>query len=467
MGSKRSVGFAPRPAPSRADAARAGDSAESARSDLRNLLDATDVSVLFLDENLRVRRFSPDLGAILGLREDQRPTIDELTRWFACRDLARDARTVLSTGYGMERNVRLAGQDIDYTLRLRPCLDSDDAIAGLMMFLHGKTDRRRADEVSRRLAAIVESSDDAILSKDLDGIIASWNRGAQHLFGYTAEEVIGKSVTLLIPDDHPNEEPDILARIRRGEAIRHYETVRRRKDGSLVDISLTVSPIVDADGVIVGASKIARDISERRRAESERTLLLHELNHRVKNSLATVQSIASQTLRHADSLQSFADAFNARLLALSKTHDLLTQQHWQHASLRDLVLKELEPYGHRSPSFSVDSDDIQLHPRMALAFGLMFHELATNAVKYGALSVPGGHIHVSWTVSADDGQPRLRVCWVESGGPTVVAPTRRGMGTRLLDTAVADGMDGRTTLEFDPAGIRYMIDVPLDGPDRA
>lgn len=467
MDSKRSVGFAQRPAPSRADAVRAGDSAENVRSDLRNLLDATDVSVLFLDENLRVRRFSPNLGAILGLREDQRPTIDELTAWFACRDLVRDARTVLSTGYGMERSARLAGQDIDYTLRLRPCIGNDDTITGLMMFLHGKTDRRHADAVDLRLAAIVESSDDAILSKDLDGIIASWNRGAQHLFGYTAEEVIGKSVTLLIPDDHPDEEPGILARLRRGESIDHYETVRHRKDGSLVDISLTVSPIVDADGVIIGASKIARDISEQRRADRQRNLLLHELNHRVKNSLATVQSIASQTLRHADSLQSFADAFNARLLALSKTHDLLTRQNWQQASLRELVLKELEPYANPSPSFSVDSDDIQLHPRMVLAFGLMFHELTTNAVKYGALSVPGGHVDVAWTVSADDDQPRLRVYWVESGGPPVAAPSRRGMGTRLLDAAVTDGMDGKTTLEFDPAGLRYMIDVPLDRPDPA
>jgi PAS domain S-box-containing protein len=124
------------------------------------------------------------------------------------------------------------------------------------------------------MAAIVESSDDAIISKDLNGIIASWNAGAERLFGYTATEVIGKSVTILIPQGRMDEEPYILERIRRGERIDHYETVRRRKDGSEVDISLTVSPIRDKSGKVIGASKIARDISERKRAEAEREELL-------------------------------------------------------------------------------------------------------------------------------------------------------------------------------------------------
>jgi PAS domain S-box-containing protein len=123
--------------------------------------------------------------------------------------------------------------------------------------------------LSQRLAAIVESSDDAIISKDLNGIIATWNRGAERIFGYTAEEVIGESITLLLPPERYNEEPEILHRIRNGQQIDHYETVRRRKDGTLVDISLTVSPVKDADGRVIGASKIARDITARKRAEAE------------------------------------------------------------------------------------------------------------------------------------------------------------------------------------------------------
>ena len=156
-----------------------------------------------------------------------------------------------------------------------------------------------------------KSSDDAIISKGLDGIITSWNRGAERLFGYTAEEVIGKPVTILIPEDRMNEEPEILERIRRGERIDHYDTVRRRKDGSLIDISLTISPLKDADGRIIGASKIARDITERKRAQEQQKLLVNEMQHRIKNSLATIQAIATQTLnQHAKE----RDAFIARLM---------------------------------------------------------------------------------------------------------------------------------------------------------
>jgi PAS domain S-box-containing protein len=129
---------------------------------------------------------------------------------------------------------------------------------------------RSAEDAAQHLAAIVESSDDAIVSKDLDGIIRTWNKGAERLFGYAADEVVGKPITILIPDDHRDEEPSILRRIRRGERVEHYETVRRRKDGSLVDISLTVSPVRNASGRVVGASKIARDVSERKRAEAAR-----------------------------------------------------------------------------------------------------------------------------------------------------------------------------------------------------
>ncbi|MCI4590798.1 PAS domain S-box protein [Sphingobium sp. BYY-5] len=138
-------------------------------------------------------------------------------------------------------------------------------------------------DAAEHLAAIVESSDDAILTKDLNGIVTSWNNGAEQLFGYSAADIIGKSITLLLPDDRQDEEAPILARLRRGERVRHYETVRRRKDGGLVDISLSVSPLRDATGTIIGASSIARDITERKRAEEQQQLLLREMDHRIRN----------------------------------------------------------------------------------------------------------------------------------------------------------------------------------------
>ena len=169
---------------------------------------------------------------------------------------------------------------------------------------------------------LLESCEDAILSKDLDGVITSWNRGAQRLFGYAAEEVVGRSVTILIPSDRENEEPMILQRIRRGERIEHYETVRRRKDGSLVDISLTVSPIRDPAGKVVGASKIARDITERRRAQEQRELLLREMNHQIKNLFALASSVVSLSGRSAHSVEELMTSAQEQLSALARAHEL-------------------------------------------------------------------------------------------------------------------------------------------------
>jgi PAS domain S-box-containing protein len=169
---------------------------------------------------------------------------------------------------------------------------------------------------TQRIASIVESSDDAIVSKDLDGVIKSWNSDAERIFEYTAQEVIGKPITILIPPGRQDEEPEILERVRRGERVDHYETVRQRKNGSLIDVSLTVSPVKDAQGKIVGASKIARDISERKRSEQQISILAREAEHRAKNVLATVQAIVH--LSRSDTPESLKRAIEGRLQALAK-----------------------------------------------------------------------------------------------------------------------------------------------------
>jgi PAS domain S-box-containing protein len=206
-----------------------------------------------------------------------------------------------------------------------PLHDASGTLIGAVNVLVDITEHKRAEEAAQRLASIVESSNDAIISKDLDGIITSWNKGAEELFGYSATEVIGKPVNILIPPDRQDEEPAILERIRRGERIEPVETLRLRKNGALVDISLTISPVKAADGTIIGASKIARDISERKRAEQRQQLLVHELNHRVKNTLATVQSVTAQSFRGEQSQKEAYGQFEARLMALAKAHDVLTQ----------------------------------------------------------------------------------------------------------------------------------------------
>jgi PAS domain S-box-containing protein len=194
------------------------------------------------------------------------------------------------------------------------------------------------------LAAIVESSDDAIVSKTLNGIITSWNPAAERLFGYTAEEVIGRPISILAPPDRENEMPANLERIRRGERVDRYETVRRRKDGSLVDISLTVSPIRDETGRIVGASKIARDITARKQAEERQRLLTAEFSHRVKKLFAVVQVLAERSASKATSAAECIEAFRGRLQALNVAHSALIAENWKWASLAPLVQTALEPY---------------------------------------------------------------------------------------------------------------------------
>ena len=304
---------------------------------------------------------------------------------------------------------------------------------------------------------IVETSDDAIVSKDLDGIITSWNRGAERLFGYSAQEIIGKPVTILIPEDRLDEEPEILNRVRRGEHIDHYDTVRRRKNGSLIDISLTISPLKDADGRIIGASKIARDITERKRAQEQQKLLLNEMQHRIKNSLATIQAIATQTLNaHAKE----RDAFIARLHALGSAHDLLTSEAWEQASLPAIVTKTLEPFQERlHERITIDGPaDIWLDSTKSVVLAMALHELATNAVKYGALSNGGGRVSVMW--ESQFHANRVKLVWQESGGPEVNPPKQRGFGSHLIERAFASPLGG-SELRFSPEGLSCTLEVAL------
>jgi two-component system CheB/CheR fusion protein len=338
-----------------------------------------------------------------------------------------------------------------------PLFDDSGILVGAVNMLIDITDRKRAEADAQRLASIVESSDDAIISKGLDGIITSWNCGAERLFGYRVEEVIGKPVTILIPADRQHEEPEILARLRRGERIEQYDTVRRRKDGSLIDISLTVSPIKATDGRIIGASKIARDITERKRAQEQQKLLVNEMKHRIKNSLATIQAIATQTLnQHAEE----RDAFIARLHALADAHDLLTSESWERAPLHAIVTRAVKPFHEqRLDCMTVDGPtDLFLDSTKAVMVAMVIHELATNAVKYGALSNGSGRVTVTWEQCVEP--DLVKLVWRESGGPEVGPPREKGFGSHLIERAFG-GQLGTAQLMFSPEGLCCTLDVRL------
>jgi PAS domain S-box-containing protein len=292
---------------------------------------------------------------------------------------------------------------------------------------------RESEQQLRSIAAIVECSDDAIVSKNLDGVITSWNRGAERLFGYTAEEAIGQPVTIVIPRDRYDEERTILTRIRRGERTDHFETVRQRKNGSLIFISLTVSPVKDAEGRIVGASKIARDITEQKRNQEQITILAREAEHRSKNLLASVQ--AAVNLSQADTPKGLKQVIEGRIRALANVHSLFVETRWIGAELSAIAMQELSPYFDKSGRrVQIDGPQVLLDPNTAQAVAITLHELVTNAAKYGALSAAGGQVDLQWLHGADG---RLNLRWTETGGPAVQAPTRKGFGGRIIEQMIA------------------------------
>jgi PAS domain S-box-containing protein len=311
-----------------------------------------------------------------------------------------------------------------------------------------EADLRQTEQQLRFLASIVQFSDDAIVSKNLDGIITSWNEGAERIFGYTAEEAVGRPITIIIPQDRQDEERTILTRIRRGERTEHFETIRQHKRGSLIWVSLTISPVKNAEGKIVGASKIARDITEQKRTGDQIATLAREAEHRSKNLLANVQAMVN--LSQADGVADLKEAIGGRIHALANVHSLFVATRWIGAELSTIAGHELAPYSTSGDKrVRIDGPQVLLEPDIAQAVAVTLHELATNAAKYGALSTANGHIDLKWSHEANG---RLNLRWIETGGPTVEPPTRRGFGRRVIEQMIAQ-LKGESRFDWRAEGL--------------
>ena len=318
---------------------------------------------------------------------------------------------------------------------------------------NGGTDHK--GEEALWLGAIIEDSFDAILSKSLDGIITSWNGGAQRLFGYSREEAIGRPITLIIPDDRLHEEEDIISRLRRGERIERFETIRRRRDGELIDIEITISPVRNAQGHIIGASKVARDISERRRQTEAQSMLLREMNHRIKNLMTILQSLIGVGRRRATTVTDFADELSTQLQALSAAHQLVLGDCSENTTLDAVIRAILAPYGgYGALNLRISGTPVSTGALTSLA--LIFHELATNAVKYGGLSQPAG----SLLVEAGEEGDQVVILWRETGGlPLTEGEARQGFGSRLLQSAI-QGLQGRHDRQWEDGTLDIRLSFP-------
>lgn len=432
-----------------------------AHSDLQNLMAATDFGTLFLDSSLRIKRFTERVTELFSITpNDEGRPITDFAHQLEYDELIKDTRSVLSDLAPIRREIH-SRRDRWYDVRMRPYRTVDDKIDGVVITFVDITERRSVEEALRKSEhalqqqkRLVELSRAPIFVWDFDGAIIEWNRGSEELYGFTRTEAIGKLKDVLL-----QLEPVAFEELKQ-ELLRtgswSGERKQRTKSGRelIVDSRLQLEAFEDRRLVF----ESTRDITDRKAWEERQTMLLRELTHRVKNTLAVIQSIAHQTLRTSATPDKFIERFEGRLSALARAHDWLAQSNWQGADLASLVRDQLEVYAADMPErLHLSGDPIALPADLAMPFGLVIHELAINAAKYGALSVPTGHIFLRWSINTRN--PRLlELVWEEREGPEVTAPARTGLGSALIDGAIAGAQVARV---YNRSGLVCTMQLPL------
>ncbi len=326
--------------------------------------------------------------------------------------------------------------------------------------------RLRALEQEQRLAATYDHVAIGISEVAPDGRFLRVNEAISTITGYSREELLSiRLFTNTYPADADLDREGFRQQSAGELEFYSVEKRFRHKDGRLIWMSVSSSPVRDGNGKLLYVVRVVQDISERKAAERRQKLLIDELNHRVKNTLARVQSLAAQTARGASNQDEFRERFEGRLIALSRAHDQLTMHHWENGDLRALLAESVAPYaGTDGERVVLRGDEVVLGPRAVLTLAMAFHELTTNATKYGALAGTGGRIEISWhrIAATDETLARLRIDWVEKGGPAVVEPERRGFGSKMIEGAIHAELGGNAKMVFAPDGLRCEIALPLE-----
>jgi PAS domain S-box-containing protein len=324
---------------------------------------------------------------------------------------------------------------------------------------HDITERKRAEAETARMAAVAAASHDALFGVTIEGHIEAWNPAAERLFGYTAAEAIGQHIRILAaPADH-RDQRDILARACAGEAVPPYHARRLRKDGTFVEVSVALGPVKAPNGSVIAISYAMHDISERKEWEARQRLMTRELAHRVKNSFAILQAILRSTLKTSPSPEDFAAKFSGRLHSLAAAQDILTANDWKGAELGALARHLLLLYVIEGERLTISGPEVNLPAEYAVPFGLIFNELATNALKYGALSNPNGKIELSWRIEHNgNAGSLLSLTWRERGGPKITSLDARGFGSALIEKSLAGA---RVERLFDAEGFICTIELTL------
>lgn len=437
--------------------------------------EAASVGIAEVDEAGRFIRVNDAFCAILDRPRDEllARTLLDITHPDDCAREAehydRQVRGELDSYLIEKRALRPDGSIVHLEVSSSSVRDENGRFRFGVRIMQDVTERKRMqEEISaneRRMRELLEALPAAVYTTDAAGRITFYNQAAVEMAG--REPKLGSDewcVTwkLFRPDGTPlpHHQCPMAVTLRENRAVRGAEAIAERPDGSRVPFAPYPTPLRDAEGRLVGGINMLVDITDRKEAEARQKVLIEELNHRVKNTLATVQSLARQTAKHARDVPDFGETFEARLMALAKAHDLLTKRNWMSAPLESLLADIVAPYSNSGKRMRLSGPDVELAPRAALSMTMVLNELATNAVKYGSLSKPSGTLSVDWRMS-DGPNGALELEWLERGGPPVVAPARQGFGTRLIDRCVQRDLDGRLDLEFAETGVRCRIDVPL------
>jgi len=296
----------------------------------------------------------------------------------------------------------------------------------------------------------------------VDNPIIFANDSFLSLTGYEREEVLAKSFNFLLV----HADTETLARVQaefESASTSGVEVLFQRKDGSEFWTTIFISPVRNESGNIVQYFGSFVDLTKHKEDQAESRMLIEELNHRVKNTLSTVQSIVWQALRASSDPKVIKDSIESRLFALSRSHDLLAKENWKSAGLFDVVTDALEPFGvtdGRAKRIVITGENIRFPPPTALALGIAFNELATNAVKYGALSNATGSISIEWALKPNPGEDQLHLLWQEKNGPPVTAPTHRGLGSRVIEQGLAHEIEGTVDLDYRPEGLLCTMIIP-------
>ena len=319
---------------------------------------------------------------------------------------------------------------------------------------------------SASLGAVLKTALDAVVVMRLDGTIAGWNDVAERTFGWSFSDASGKRMSeMIIPQRFREAHEQGLAHyIATGEGPvldQHLEIEALHRDGHALPVELSITRTVQfGEPVFLG---FIRDISERHEAARRQTLMIGELNHRVKNLLGVVSGIAHQTARASTSLEDFTRSFSGRLASLGRAHEILTAATWERAPLRRLVDELLDPYRRGADErVRIEGPDVLLDPRRLLSVSMILHELTTNAVKYGALQTEAGRLRIQW--SHLDGE--LSIVWIETGVPGVLPPRHRGFGSKMIDLSVGHELRGRATTDWDGDGMTFRLTFPIANGDE-